>query len=631
MTMHRRYGWLVLLSVVVVAASVYAGWAEFQPDPQLPFTVRWMDAQHARIEPIPGLTPASLRAGDRLELAAQPRATRIALVTSEQTNLPSSASYPLVIERGAAQVTVTVHAVNGNTGALVSWADWVGLYTIILVAGIALLALWRGHDRAAWGMALWAMAQIPLANASAEAFAPYGNGLALLGLIGYYGFNLLARIGFYAMAESIAGSALNPRRRALWRGLFALVLSATTITQLGGPIAGVAAGWAGLMQPWLALLLLAAYLVPIALLIASYRHADARQRQRLRWLLWGSVVFVAGLAFGDLPLPLRLVVIAVLNNGLITLGAAMMLYAVLRHRVVDVTVVLNRALVYAATTSLVLGLFALLESLIEHTALGHGASLLLELAVPLALGAGLSTVHRRIEAMVERFIFRHQYRMEAALRLFAEDCAFITQPQKLFELGVEQIARHTGAPLVALYERGAESYACRRQRGERALPETVAADDLAFVALRARNAALDLHDSQSALGASGHAFPLMLRGNLLGALVVGERTGEHYAADERALLFHVAHEMGMALFALRAQESEAQAQESKTQAQSAEARARASEALVRATENQLQDACSREAEARSREAEARAREAEAHARESALLNALSALGSSVGR
>lgn len=121
--MHRRYGWLVLLSAVVVAASVYAGWVNFQPAPQLPFTVRWVDAQHARIEPIPGLTPASLRAGDGLALGAQPRATRIALVTSEQTNLPSSASYPLVIQQGAAQVTVSVHAVNGNIGALSNWVE----------------------------------------------------------------------------------------------------------------------------------------------------------------------------------------------------------------------------------------------------------------------------------------------------------------------------------------------------------------------------------------------------------------------------------------------------------------------------------------------------------------------------
>jgi len=95
----------------------------------------------------------------------------------------------------------------------------------------------------------------------------------------------------------------------------------------------------------------------------------------------------------------------------------------------------------------------------------------------------------------------------------------------------------------------------------------------------------------------------MLRGNLLGALVVGQRPGEHYTADERELLFHVAHEVGAALFALRAQESEARALES-------EARVRASEALASATQNQLQDA---------------------RARESALLNALSAVGSGVGR
>ncbi len=364
------------------------------------------------------------------------------------------------------------------------------------------------------------------------------------------------------------------------------------------------------MQPWWGLLLLAAYLVPIALLVASHRHADARQRQRLRWLLWGSVVFVAGLIPIDLSLPLSNVVINLLSVGLGTLGGAAMLYAVLRHRVVDVTVALNRALVYAVTTSLVLGLFALLESLIERSALGRSAGLVLELAVPLGLGAALSSVHRRIEAAVERFIFRHQYRMETALRRFAEDCAFITQPESLFELSIEQIARHTGAPLVALYERTAEGYACQRQRGNPALPDRVGADDLAFVALRARNAPLKLHDNRSALGMDGYAFPLMLRGNLLGALVVAERPSEHFAADERALLFHVAHEVGMALFALRAQESEARAQESQSQVLAAEARAQASEAQARATENQLM---------------------EARARESVHLTALSALGSATSR
>ena len=120
-------------------------------------------------------------------------------------------------------------------------------------------------------------------------------------------------------------------------------------------------------------------------------------------------------------------------------------------------------------------------------------------------------------------------------------------------------------------------------------------NDPAFVGLRARNAELDLHATQSVLVMDGYAFPLIVRGNLLGALVVGQRPGEHFAAEERQLLFHVAHEVGAALFALRAQESEAQA---------------------RATQAQL--------------LEARAREADARAREAVLLDALRTAGSATG-
>ncbi len=48
------------------------------------------------------------------------------------------------------------------------------------------------------------------------------------------------------------------------------------------------------------------------------------------------------------------------------------------------------------------------------------------------------------------------------------------------------------------------------------------------------------------------AYPLMMRGDLLRTPMVGDRPGEHYAADQRTLLFHVTHEIGAALFPLRA-------------------------------------------------------------------------------
>jgi hypothetical protein len=233
-----------------------------------------------------------------------------------------------------------------------------------------------------------------------------------------------------------------------------------------------------------------------------------------------------------------------------------LLYAVLRTRLLDFSVVLNRTLVYAATTSLVLGLFALFESQIERIAMGERTSLLLELMVPLALGASLTTVHRRMDALVERLVFRRQYQQEQALRRFAREAAFVSAPDSLLQLTTTELRRHIGAPWVGLYENTPQGYALARQSGDRALPTQIDADDPVVIALRAHESEVDLHGRASALGHDGYGFPLQVRGHLLGVLVVGPRPGEHYSGEERELFAHVAHEVGAALFAIRAQISE---------------------------------------------------------------------------
>ena len=432
-------------------------------------------------------------------------------------------------------------------------SEWASLGFYVLLSGIALLALWRGRDRPAAGLAFWTIAF--LAGIACQA-VPLDGVPGLSFLLGGWVFLLLGRAGFYLMVESTVGALLTPRSRAIWRGSFALSLGVGAVRVLGGPLVFLVTGWAELFRSPYGLAITASFLVPITMLLASYRHADSVLRLRLRWMLWSGVVFVVGIYLNDTSL-LGFPTTTIASSLMFVLSLTGFLYAVLRHRVVDVSFVLNRALVYAATTSLVLGLFALLESVIERTTLGHDASRLLELAVPLGLGAALSTVHRRIEAFVERFLFRHQYRAETALRGFAQECAFVTEVEDLFALTVDQIAQNMGASRVALYESTAQGYACARQRGAPALPQAIAVNDLAFIKLRTRNAELDLNGIPGELGADGYAFPLMVRGSLLGALVVGQRPGEHYVADERELLFHVAHEVGAALFALRARESQA--------------------------------------------------------------------------
>lgn len=127
-------------------------------------------------------------------------------------------------------------------------------------------------------------------------------------------------------------------------------------------------------------------------------------------------------------------------------------------------------------------------------------------------------MHQRIENMLERFGFRRPYRIATTLRRCAEECVFGSDIDSLFELGVERIARHTQAPHVPLYERDAAGDVCRRQTGEAALAQTVGRDDLAFVAFRTGNVERDLNGVHSVLGRGGYAYPLVLRGELQGAV-----------------------------------------------------------------------------------------------------------------
>lgn len=555
--MQRRYGLLILLTALIVLDSTYLLFAISQRA-CLPFSLRVVDAHAAVPEPIPGISwPEALRAGDQVDLVTLPRATRIAIsMTGDLSALPWQRTYPFTIRRGAAVVPIPIKTVKWNDTGLLYWTTSRGIG--LLLAAISLLTLWRGRDRAAAGLALWAASFLLAYDA---AYFPADGALGLSLLLGQVILFLFARVGFYVMAESMVSTALSPITRAWWRGSFLVLLGLGAIQALGGPLAFVATGWAELLRPGYGVAWTASYLVPVALLFVSYGRAVPAQRLRLRWMLGSSVALVGGIFLTNTPV-LGLLASVITSRSMFALAMLGFLYAVLKHRVVDIAVVLNRTLVYAATTSLLLGLLALLESLIERTTLGRGASLLLELAVPVALGAALSTVHRRIESTVEQFLFRRQYREDTILRGFARECAFVTQPENLLDLTVDQMILHTGAPWVALYEETPEGFVRVRQRGSRELPSQVGIDDLALVKLRTYVPDVDLNDTTSSLSPEGYVFPLRLRGRLLGILVIGPRSDERYAAAERELFAHVGHEVGAALFALRAQASEERARAS---------------------------------------------------------------------
>lgn len=549
--MHRRYPLLVLLSLFVVAVTVWNCATELSYS-GVPFALRPINSQVARVSRLHDMPlPAGLHQSDRVEFARQALTTRMTLLAVvEEANIRLGHTLPLIVTHADGHHTlvgVATRALNAVPTLRVS--IYLGFAWYVLVCVISLMTLWRGRARAAWGIAAWAIAfQCGRAFTQAPAVDQFVFGFGLASQICF----LLARIGFFVMADSVAAPALGARARRSLRYAFALSLVLGYAYDLSFALLLVFG--AVLIPQIISVIWVLPYAIATAMLLAAYRGSAADARPRLRWMFWSGVVLVIGILLSNEPLfgyPASYL-IEVLAYIIAFAG---LLYAVLRHRVVDMSFVLNRAIVYSVTLTVVVGVFMLLESFVEKIALPERASFALELGVPLVIGFSLEAVRKRLEKIGERLFFHRKFKDAAALHAFARQCAYIENPDHLLEQTLRELRTHTGTPAVAMYWRDQNGYVRLAEAGAQRYPPHVDMDDRAILALRAERESTDIDDSGSALGSDGLLLPMIVRGELLGAVLTSNRPGEHYPPDERELLDHLVHEVGSALHALHAREN----------------------------------------------------------------------------
>lgn len=523
---------------------------------ELPFHVRWT-ASGGVIEPLRGVPlPAGLRAGDRLSLIQQSVRTREAL---KRNNVSGIGVYILKVQRDGHTFPVSVRSVVRPTTVsgvqrLLYWIE-----QIMLVA-LGLLTLWSGRNLAAWGLAIFALS-ITLGNILQVLPVPAAWSLVSMS-VAMWLYGPMSFLGLYLTAV-----ALVERRPRLGHGLgllYLLTALALFANELGGVLAFVVAGVPHelmVLQDLDVVFALIGLGVPLGILLRGYTQAAADSRLRIRWIFTATGLLLPLTLINSLVLPDRLIQHSALSvewwrgvSGVLTVATlGLYTYAVLRQRLVEVRVVVNRALVFAVLMGSLVGFFTLMESLIERSAIGASAGLALELGVPLVLGVLFHQLHRRIERLVDRVFFYREHRARAALEDFVHDAGFIESPQTLIARAVEAFGRNAGVVGVALYEARDEGFVCSgRDRAGAVFPDRLDQDDRALVRLRANLAPLDLHGLDSALGGDGLALPLALRGRLFGVLVCGPRPAGRHAQADVARLGRAAHEVGASLFSLRA-------------------------------------------------------------------------------
>lgn len=553
--MNMRFWSSLVVSLLVVAGCVYVSWV---PQATLPFDARPSsdDIMHVIVAPSSaGLPmPAGLQAGDVIDVRSMSVRDRL-LFDASGGAPPVGDTMELPVLRGGQTVPVIVAFVKDyKTGAnLVVYLAFIALAW--LFAALGLLLLWRGQRQAAWAVCLWCLLNVFESVGTNVYVSEPLSGFIATGT--NYLLNVGTLIALYLLADDLTRAGITPTMRRAMRHLFILI---TAVYATFNPYLAYSAIFNATILPFFRLLIVAhlcAFSIPLFLLAVFYRQAPAAERARIRWV-WASIlVYVVSYLVSTNVFPflnnLQATLVVTFCTAVAFLGFT---YAVLRHRLVSLRLVLNRALVYGVITSLVVGVFAALSTIIEHFAVGKTEGALLQLLVPLSLGVTLNLIKKRLDGFVERMFFQRQYRAETALTRLIRECGFIENRDTLLDRSVDEIMEYLRPTGVALYERNESGYVQLRQRGERRFPKTLSSDDPVMVSLRADTTEADLDKLASALGREGLAFPLGVRGGLMGVLVLGQRPAEQYTQSERALLARIGQQVAAALNALHARDAE---------------------------------------------------------------------------
>lgn len=550
--------WFALLICIPIAAICL--WLPFVPQTILPVGTIPLDRQHYLVETssyaVP--LPTGLRTGDVVDTTRMDTFSRLGLTT--YALVPAGTRVMLAINRDGRELQVPAAFVRMPVTPTNMLEVVLGIALIWLMAALGLLVLWRGSRLAAAGVGIWCLAtlcwDIPVALPLP---LPLAGWIDVAGMALFYAGSL---IGLYVLAEDLAWERTrNSARRWTRAGFLLLVLTyliAFTWNDLSFHLSG---RW--LFNPTHVNVRVVAHLlafaIPVGMLVSRYPRVEASDRARIRWVLASIAGVVAAyLVASDFGATrLSSITSDILFDVFTAASFIGFAYAVLRYRLVALHVVLNRALVFAIAITLLVAAFRLLESLIEHEALGDRAGKLVALAVPLTLGILFDQMHKRVKHWVEYVFFRKQFRAEAALAQFAVECGYIASRRVLVERTVAAVMRHAHAPAAGIYEHVGSGYRCLQQAGSRDFPGCLAIDDPACVRLRANLTETTLDDLGSALGADGLAFPVALRGTLIGMLVLASRPGELYAPREKKLLLQLTHEVGASLHAMFVNETQA--------------------------------------------------------------------------
>ena len=294
----------------------------------------------------------------------------------------------------------------------------------------------------------------------------------------------------------------------------------------------------------------------MAALVVRFRRSRGVEREQLKWLVYGGVSAILGLAVVIAGLSMMTAQTASLTDDLVAeelmIGGVWIALtvivisagiAILRHRLYDINLIINRTLVYGALSAGVIGLYVLLVGALGALFQSSGNLVIALLATGLAAIVA-QPLRARLQRSVNRLMYGERDDPYIVLSRLSQQLKTTLAPNAVLPAIAEAVAQTLKLPYVAIALRADDRRWTMRDRtrtnGAQADAQRTMAGDLwSIVAAKGTSVPEPLQ------------LPLIYQGETVGQLLVAPRTGEAFTLKERRLLEDIAVQAGIAAHAVR--------------------------------------------------------------------------------
>lgn len=231
--------------------------------------------------------------------------------------------------------------------------------------------------------------------------------------------------------------------------------------------------------------------------------------------------------------------------------AAAAAHGVIRHRVMDVSFLISRAIVYTILSSVFLGAFSIIEFVSTKLMSRVHLTLMLDLIAALAFSFSIDWLHLRIDRFVDSVLFRRRHLAELRLECAAHMLPQAESNEMIDEVLVVEACDVLGLASAAVFrhDEDIETFARTLARGWDATGTAqLTKGDSLMVSLLAELQPLESKAIRLPVGSAPQGFalpilamPLAVRSTMLGVVLYGGHIGgEAIDPDERRTLVHLA-------------------------------------------------------------------------------------------